>query len=79
MKFWFDRGVAGSRLDATRHYMEDPSLHDEEIQNINVPISEITYWDYNHTYTADLWESYEFINELRKFVDIQCSTRNDQK
>ena len=79
MKFWFDKGVAGARLDATKHFLEDLRLRDEPVIKKGVPVSDLLYADYDHIYTTDLWETYEFISELRKFVDINCSKRNDQK
>lgn len=79
MKFWFDKGVAGSRLDATKHFMEDTLLRDEPILKPDVPVSKLLYADYKHIYTTDLWDTYEFIHELREFVDKNCSSRNNQK
>ncbi|XP_065223615.1 alpha-glucosidase-like [Planococcus citri] len=68
MKFWLVRGVAGFRLDATKHFIEDKYFRDEPLVDPNK--TEITTSnDLKHIYTTDLWESYEFIHELRDFTD----------
>lgn len=70
MKFWFEKGVAGARLDATKHYMEDLLLRDEPgINSTYDSYSYIAWDDCDHIYTTNLWESYEFIHELREYVD----------
>lgn len=57
------------RLDATTQYMEDIQLRDEPLWNPNDNKDEHFWMDYNHIYTTNLWESYEFIHELRQHVD----------
>ncbi|XP_065224683.1 maltase 1-like [Planococcus citri] len=77
MKFWMDRGVAGFRLDATKHFIEDEQLRDEPLSNPNK--KEVTlYKDLKHIYTTDLPESYEFIHELRDFVDQYSMGRKQE-
>lgn len=54
MKFWFDKGVAGFRIDAPMFFMEDKQFRNEQVPTVH---------------TMHQWESYEFIHELRQFVD----------
>ncbi|XP_065205958.1 maltase 2-like [Planococcus citri] len=77
MKFWLDLGVAGFRLDATRHYIEDIYFRDEPFVDPHKTKTTI-YNDLKHPYTADLWETYEFIHELRDFMD-QYTMRKGQQ
>ncbi|XP_065222590.1 maltase 2-like [Planococcus citri] len=68
MKFWLDRGVAGFRLDAAEHFIEDRYFRDEPLADPNK--TKITsYFDLIHIYTAHLRETYEFLHELRDFTD----------
>ncbi|XP_065221389.1 maltase 2-like [Planococcus citri] len=77
MKFWLDRGVAGFRLDATMHFIEDEYFRDEPFVDPNK--TQITrYDDLKHVYTTDLWESYEFIHELRDFTDQYTMEKRQQ-
>lgn len=77
MKFWFDKGVDGARLDATKHYIEDLQLRDESCENpSNNSYAYISWDDCDHIYTTNLWESYEFIHELREYVDTNFNTND---
>ncbi|XP_065222591.1 maltase A3-like [Planococcus citri] len=77
MKFWLDRGMAGFRLDATMHYIEDRYFRDEPF--VDPSKTQITTWDdLKHIYTTDLWESYEFIHELRDFTDQYTMGKRQQ-
>lgn len=79
-KFWFDKGVAGARLDATKHFFEDAKLRDEPLLRPGIRKKKnLAYGDYDHIYTTDLKEIYEFIHEMRTFVDDHCSTENEEK
>ncbi|KAK7585939.1 hypothetical protein V9T40_000118 [Parthenolecanium corni] len=79
LKFWLDKGAVGARLDATKHFIEDLELRDEPLLKKSLNKTIITWYDIDHRYTLDLWESYEFIHELRDFVDRNCSSTNDEK
>lgn len=43
-------------------------LRDEPLVNPNIKVAKV-YADLDHKYTTDLWESYEFIHELRDYID----------
>lgn len=47
--------------------MEDLKLRDEQL--IDPKKVNPEYYDYDHKYTTDLWECYEFIHELREYID----------
>lgn len=57
--------------------MEDLLLRDEELIDPHKINPE--YYDYDHRYTTDLWEVYEFIHELREFIDANYDTKNQEK
>lgn len=59
--------------------MEDLQLRDEPLLKPDNPPKDIKYVDLDHIYTTDLLETYEFIHQLRKFVDSQYSSKNNQK
>ncbi len=69
MKFWFERGVHGVRLDAAEHFMEDLEFRDEPLKKEYENKTQHLYYDYQHIYTSDLWDTYEFIHELRQYSD----------
>lgn len=79
MKFWFNKGVAGGRLDAARHFMEDLKLRDEPLLDPNNHQQYIRYEHLNHIYTTDQNESYVFIHELKEFVDSAFSNKDNEK
>lgn len=70
IEFWLDKGVSGFRLDATKHYMEDVLFRDEPLANPNYNKPYLSsYYDLLHIYTTNLPETYEFLHEMRKFID----------
>lgn len=81
MKFWLDRGVSGFRLDAAKHYLEDSLFRDEPFSDPHYNKSYLSsYNNLLHIYTADLPETYEFLHEMRKFIDSNYNRgRSPQK
>lgn len=81
LKFWFDKSVAGARLDAAKHFIEDIKLRDEPLRDSSSQSMKtaLAYHDLNHIYTTNLWETYEFIHELRDFIDQTYSFVNEEK
>jgi len=66
-RFWLDRGVDGFRLDATNHFMHDPSLADNPDEDIcpeagagNTPV---VLYNASHPDTAG------FLREIRAVLD----------
>nr|XP_018900819.1 PREDICTED: alpha-glucosidase-like [Bemisia tabaci] len=55
LRFWMDRGARGFRVDAVPHLFEDEQLRDE---NGN-----------GHQYTQNLPENYDFVRDIRVYVD----------
>lgn len=56
-------------MDAIIQYIEDSELRDEPLLHPEIKKEEYTYQDYDHIYTTDNWETYEFAHELRQFTD----------
>lgn len=71
--------MAGGRLDAARHFIEDLQLRDEPLIDPNNRQQFIRYEDLNHIYTTDQNESYVFIHELKEFIDNSFSSKDDEK
>lgn len=69
MKFWFDNGVSGLRIDAVGWFIEDALFRDESLLNPSLKKDEYMWRDYNHEYTYELWETFEVVHEFRLFVD----------
>ncbi|XP_065224229.1 maltase 1-like [Planococcus citri] len=72
--FWLRKGVAGFRLDAVKHLVEDDQFRDEPAISEKVDMYNTTNVnDLKHIYTHNLWESYQIVHELRmvceKFVN----------
>lgn len=66
--FWFDRGVAGFRVDAVPYLFEDADLRDEP--KSDDPNAENYEWNsLKHIYTSDLPGTYDMIYQWRKHVD----------
>jgi len=65
-RWWYDRGVAGFRLDAVDALFEDPNLHDNPI----LPGKNV-YGDPNmqHQYNRNLPEVHDVLKGLRKVAD----------
>lgn len=58
--------------------MEDLQLRDESL--IDPHAVNPAYYDYDHKYTTDLDECYEFIHELREYIDANCGElKNHEK
>lgn len=58
-RFWLDRGVDGFRLDATNHFMHDPALPDNAVDNV----SSSTRHNASHPDTV------VFLREIRAVLD----------
>ncbi|XP_065225005.1 alpha-glucosidase-like isoform X2 [Planococcus citri] len=67
-KFWLDKGVAGFRLDAVKHLLEDAEFRDEPVSSPDIKVP-IQYQDLRHIYTQNVWDSYQFLHELRVFIE----------
>lgn len=78
MKFWFDKGVAGGRLDAAENYIEDLQFRDEALKK-DASKKKSKWSDYEHIYTLNLWETFEFIHELREYVEKRYTKKNIEK
>ena len=78
-KFWIDKGVAGFRLDAVKHFFEDAHFRDEPVisQSVFNRTKTPGYNDLKHIYTSNLKESYELIHELRLFCEKATKKFND--
>lgn len=79
IKFWFDKGISGGRLDAARHFMEDPKLRDEPLLDPNNHRKILSYGDLEHIYTADINDTYLYLHELSEFIDKEYSSEKDEK
>lgn len=66
-------------MDATKHFMEDLQLRDEPLLKPESPPKDLKYVDFDHIYTTNLMETYEFIHELREFVDLHYDSKNNQR
>ncbi|KAK7585973.1 hypothetical protein V9T40_000152 [Parthenolecanium corni] len=69
MKFWYDKGVSGFRLDAARDLVEDRLFRDEPLLDPNNKNTDVKFFDLDHIYTTDLQETYDLIHEFRKISD----------
>lgn len=79
MKFWFDKGVSGLRLDAVESYTEDPLLRDEPLLNPSIEKDEYGWLEFDHVYTRDFPENFEFIHELRLFTNQINKIKGDDE
>lgn len=79
MKFWYDKGVSGFRLDAARDLIEDPLFRDEPLVDSANNKTDLIFNDLNHIYTTDLPETYETIHKLRKLSDSCYNSKQDDK
>ncbi|XP_072017792.1 alpha-glucosidase-like [Amphiura filiformis] len=70
LRFWFDRGVDGWRVDAIRYLFEDVLLTDDPINDdfYPQPNHQAQYNSLVHKYTADLPEIHPIIREWRAEV-----------
>lgn len=79
MKFWFDLGVDGFRVDSTPFEFEDAQLRDEP-RSYAPGATPRDYKYLNHIYTTDLPETYEMFGSWREYADSYASEHNqDQK
>ena len=66
-RFWLDRGVDGFRLDATNHFMHDPSLADnpdeDASQQAGTDITPVVLYNASHPDTVG------FLQEIRSVLD----------
>ncbi|XP_065216738.1 maltase 1-like [Planococcus citri] len=67
-EFWANKGVAGFRLDAAEHFVEDDQLRNEPFINLSTQILRGRN-DLSNIFTQFLWESVEVIHEFRTFID----------
>lgn len=66
MKFWFDKGLDGFRVDAIPFLVEDAELHDEERNpDCNDPIEANCMI---HIYTQNRPETYDVMREFDDFL-----------
>lgn len=66
MRFWFDKGVAGFRLDAITTLFEDPTLKDEPLTG---KMDASGFPESDHTHTSGLPEVHDVMRKLRQLVD----------
>lgn len=59
--------------------MEDLKLRDEPVLKESLKKAVLTREDLDHIYTTNLWETYEFIHELRDFIDKKYNSGNEEK
>ena len=75
LKFWLDFGIDGFRIDAVKHLLEDPGLHDEVRDpnftgNCSVNISDPNcYNSLIHNLTTDYQGIHDIIRGWRKILD----------
>lgn len=70
MRYWLDRGVDGYRVDAVPFLFEDPGFKDEpKLPELLTLKKKNVYDHYNHTYTKDLPETLDMINQFRSVMD----------
>ncbi|XP_014282426.1 alpha-glucosidase [Halyomorpha halys] len=74
MKFWFDKGLDGFRVDAIPYYVEDAEFRDEERKpNCHLPLEADCLI---HNYTENLPETYEVMREFDDFLKQYDGTEN---
>ena len=72
--------MAGGRLDAARHFLEDLQLRDEPLIDPKKGQKDVIHYDdLDHIYTADINDTYVFMHELREFVDSIFSSKNGER
>ncbi|XP_033635129.1 neutral and basic amino acid transport protein rBAT-like [Asterias rubens] len=78
IKFWFEKGVDGLRVDAIRHMYEDKDMEDEPInpEYTPVPGERPQYDSLIHTKTADLPELHDVIKDWRAIFEDFSSEPN---
>jgi alpha-glucosidase len=68
LRFWFDRGVAGFRIDVCHKLAKDPALHDNPPATARDSFIEQA-WGQRELYNANLPETHEIIRRWRKVAD----------
>lgn len=68
MRFWFDRGVDGLRIDVAYMLFKDAALRDNP-PNPNFKEGDPSFYSQLRTYTEDLPEMDDIILEMRKLAD----------
>jgi alpha-glucosidase len=68
LRFWFDRGVDGFRVDAIHHLMEDPQLRDNPV-NPNWRIGMSPARALIRTHTMDQPETHDAIAAMRRVAE----------
>ncbi|XP_072745192.1 maltase 1-like [Anoplolepis gracilipes] len=79
LKFWFDLGIDGFRVDSSPYIYEDSELRDEPRSFVDGATPD-NYTYLNHIYTLDLLPTYELYGNWRQFADKYADEHNtDQK
>ncbi|XP_065223403.1 maltase 1-like [Planococcus citri] len=68
MEFWSDKGVAGFRLDAYEHFVEDAEFRNEPMLNLSTPVIKTRY-DQVNMFTQHVDDSLEVVHKLRQITD----------
>ena len=76
LEFWLELGVDGFRIDAVKHLLEDPNLHNETVN----PYSTCTdcYDSLIHNLTTDYTGLHSIIRQWRKVLDSYSSPSNER-
>ncbi|XP_065222684.1 maltase 1-like [Planococcus citri] len=67
-EFWMNKGVAGFRLDAVKHFLEDKQLRDEPLSSPDIKVPYKCH-DLKHIYTNNIPDTYEYIYEIRRYFN----------
>lgn len=79
MEFWLNKGVDGFRVDAIPHLFEHKDFLDEP--RTNTPnVTDVEYRYLDHIYTIDQPETYELVENWKKYLDHYANvTNSDEK
>jgi alpha-glucosidase len=69
LRFWFERGVDGFRVDAITHAMKDPQLRDNPPAGPAIPPFPVDRTGQDHVWTDDRPEMAEVVRFLRGVAD----------
>lgn len=76
-QFWLDLGIDGFRVDAVRHLIENEQYRDEPLRKDAKDLdSNVPYFAYDHTESADQAGSYQLVRRWRKFFDRYAYENN---
>ncbi len=67
IRFWFDRGVDGFRLDASSAYSKDPAFRNNPLKFGKTDAD--NYDSYHHLYDKNLPDNHQIIADIRKVLD----------